>query len=226
MFKELIEALRQRPLLSQMVSEMEQMLSEAVNMYRPIADVLTGKRELSSTIHDMIYETDRKINHLERKVRKQLLEHLVVSPGSDVPISLILMSIIKDAERIGDICKNIYEVAEELEGTLDGGKYEERFGNILWETEALFEPTVQAFRTSDKKLGHEVVEKSRHLAKECDTVIAELVKDCLSCRQAVLFTLLARYLKRACCHLSNIATSVVMPVHKLDYFDEKWGDIF
>ena len=226
MFKKLIEALRQRPLLKQMISEMEQMLAEAVHMYRPLVDVLTGKQELSRKTHDMIYETDRRINHIQRKIRKQLVEHLIVSPGSDVPISLILMSITKDAERIGDICKNIYEVAEALGGQLDGGKYEDRFGGILRETEALFEPTVQAFCQSDKELGHEAVEKGRHLAKECDEVLAELMKDELVCKKAVLYTLLARYLKRVCLHLSNIATSVVMPLHKLDYFDEEWGDTF
>jgi phosphate transport system protein len=226
MFKKLIDALKKRPLLDQMISEMEQMLAEAIHMYRPTAQVLTGKQKLSPEIHQMIYQTDRKINHLQRKIRKQLVEHLIVAPGSDVPISLVLMSITKDAERVGDLCKNLLEVAEELGGTLDAGKYEERFGKILGETEALFAPTVEAFCKSDKDLGHEAVEKARHLAKECDQVISELLEDCLDCRQAVLFTLLARHLKRICSHLSNIATSVVMPLHKLDYFDEKWGDVF
>lgn len=226
MFKELIEAFRQRPLLNQMISEMDEMLVDAVHMFHPTADVLIGKQALSPETHKMIYETDRKINHLQRKIRKQLVEHLIVSPGSDVPISLILMSITKDAERVGDLCKNLLEVAEALGGQLEDGKYGDRFRRILSETEVLFEPTVQAFCQSDKKLGHEAVEKGRQLAKACDGVIADLLEDKLGCRQAVLYTLLARHLKRICAHLSNIASSVVMPLHKLDYFDEKWGDTF
>jgi phosphate transport system protein len=226
MFKELIEALRRRPLLKQMISEMEEMLADAVHMFHPTADVLMGKQELSPETHKMIYETDRKINHLQRKIRKQLVEHLIVSPGSDVPISLILMSITKDAERVGDLCKNLLEVAEALGGQLEDGKYGDRFRKILKETEALFEPTVQAFCQSDKELGHEAVEKGRQLAKACDGVITDLLEDDLGCRKAVLYTLLARHLKRICSHLSNIATSVVMPLHKLDYFDEKWEDMY
>ena len=226
MFKKLIDALRQRPLLNEMISEMEQMLAEAVNMYRPTVDILTGKSELSREQHTSIYETDRRINHIQRKIRKQLVEHLTVSPGSDVPISLILMSISKDAERIGDICKNMYQLAEEIGGELGPGRYKERFSKNLQETEALFAPTVEAFRNSDKELGHKTVEKGRSLAKECDAVLVELMKDNLNCREAVLYTLLARHLKRICAHLSNIASSVVMPLHKLDYFDEQWGDIF
>ncbi len=224
MFKKLIGSLRQRPLLNQMISEMEQMLAEAVHMYHPSAEVLTGKRPLTEETHRMIYQTDRKINQLQRKIRKQLVEHLIVAPGSDVPICLILMSITKDAERVGDLCKNLLEVAEDLGGPLDGEKYEGQFGLILKETGELFQPTVEAFRTSDKQLGHDALEKGRQMAKKCDAVIKELMQDDLPCRKAVLFTLLARHLKRICAHLSNISSSVVMPLHKLDYFDEKWGD--
>jgi phosphate uptake regulator len=226
MFKKLIDALRQRPLLDEMICEMEQMLAEAVNMYRPTVEILTSKNELSAEKHNLIYETDRRINKIQRKIRKQLVEHLTVSPGSDVPISLILMSISKDAERIGDICKNMYQLAEEMGGDIEAARYRERFDKILQETEALFGPTVEAFRNSDKDLGHQAVEKSRSLAKECDAVMVELMKNNLGCREAVLYTLLARYVKRICAHLSNIASSVVMPLHKLDYFDEQWGDIF
>lgn len=222
MFRELMEAFRRRPLLDQMYQEMEQMLAEAVNMYRPIAGLLTGREKPSHETHEMIYATDRKINHIQRKIRKQLIEHLTMSPGSDVPISLVLMSISKDAERIGDMCKNILEVAEALGGPLDDGRYGQRFRTLLAEAEALFDPTVEAFCRSDREIGHDAVERGRGLANECEAIIGDLIKDDLPCRQAVLYALLARHMKRICSHLSNIATSVVMPTHRLDYFDEKW----
>lgn len=220
MFKEFIEALRRRPLLDQMLSELEQMLGEAVDMFRPIADVLTGRAQPTEGAHDLVYATDQKINHIHRKIRKQLVEHLVVATGADVPISLVLMSVTKDAERVGDMCKNMLEISEAFGGPLPQGAYGERFAGLLSETEALFAPTADAFRTSDKDLGHEAVEKSRALAREYDRVIEDLLKDDISARDAVLLALLARYLKRLCLHLSNVATSVVMPLHRLDYFDE------
>lgn len=221
MFKEFIEALRRRPLLDQMLSEMEQMLGEAVDMYRPIADVLTGKSELTEGTHDLVYATDRKINHIHRKIRKQLVEHLVVATGADVPISLVLMSVTKDAERVGDMCKNMLEVAEAFGGPMPSGAYRDRFARLLSQTEALFEPTADAFSTSDREMGHGAVERGRALAREYDRLIDDLLEDSLPSRDAVLYALLARYLKRLCLHLSNIATSVVMPLHRLDYFDEK-----
>jgi phosphate transport system protein len=221
MFREFMEALRRAPLLEQMLSEMNDMLGEAVHMFRPIADVLTGKKAMSDETHDMVYATDAKINHIQRKIRKQLVEHLVVATGADVPISLVLMSVTKDAERVGDMCKNMLEVAEARGGALPEGSYRDDFGRLLQETEALFEPTAEAFRESNKELGEKAVGAGRALAREYDAVIDRLLASDVPTRDAVLMALLARYLKRLCLHLANIATSVVMPLHRLDYFDEK-----
>ena len=221
MFKELIEALRRRPLLDQMWSEMEEMLGDAVDMYRPIADVLAGREEMTQATHDGVYETDKRINHLQRKIRKQLVAHLALAPGSDVPISLTLMSITKDAERVGDICKNLLEVAEAAKTPPCSGPYGDRVRELLAEGEALFEPTVRGTIDSDKDTACSAVEGARNLARKCDAMIDDLMKDDLPTRDAVLLTLLARYLKRVSLHLSNIASSVVMPLHRLDYFDEE-----
>ncbi len=222
MFKELIEALRQRPLLGQMWSEMEEMLGDAVDMYRPIADVLAGREKMTQATHDGVYETDKRINHLQRKIRKQLVAHLALAPGSDVPISLTLMSITKDAERVGDICKNLLEVAEAAKTPIcSGGSYGERVRELLTEGEALFEPTVAGTINSDRDTACRAVESARNLARKCDAMIDDLMRDDLPTRDAVLLTLLARYLKRISLHLSNIASSVVMPLHRLDYFDEE-----
>lgn len=225
MFRELINAFRRKPLLDQMFSEMEEMLADGVGMYRPVADVLRGDCELSADVHNSVYETDRRINHLQRKIRKQLVEHLIVSPGTDVPISLVLMSITKDAERVGDLCKNLLEVAETTGGPLPSTTHGRRLVELLSRVEGLFAPTVAAFRDSDKETGKTALESARAIAKECDGVIDDLLDAKLPCRDAILLALTARYLKRTSLHLSNIASSVVMPLHRLDYYDEKWEDL-
>jgi phosphate transport system protein len=224
MFKELIDALRQRPLLAQMWIEMKEMLGAAVDMYRPIARVLLGREAGSGSTHDAVYETDKRINHLQRKVRKQLVEHLSMSPGSDVPISLVLMSITKDAERLGDYCKNLLEVSEAMEKPLGEGPHGAEIRQLLMDIEELFEPTANATINSDKAAAATSVERGRELACRCDAFIDELLEDELPTREAVLLTLTARYLKRIALHLTNIASSVVMPLHRLDYVDEERAD--
>ena len=224
MFKELIDALRQRPLLGQMWAEMDEMMRDAVDMYRPIASVLAGREELTKEIRDRVYETDRRINHLQRKIRKQLVEHLVASPGSDVPISLVLMSITKDAERLGDYSKNLLEVAEAMKTPLGKGAQGETVTQLLADVEALFGPTATATVESDKEMAETAVESGRQIAARCNCLIDDLLASELPAREAVLLALSARYLKRIALHLTNVASSVVMPLHRLDYFDEEGAD--
>ena len=55
----------------------------------------------------------------------------------------------------------------------------------------------------------------------CDKIVEQLVHSDLSVNEAVCFTLIARHFKRIVAHLVNIATSVVLPLSELDYFDER-----
>jgi phosphate uptake regulator len=59
------------------------------------------------------------------------------------------------------------------------------------------------------------------IAKKCDAIIQEVAKSNLSVNEAVAYALIARHFKRICAHLANIATSVVLPLSDLDYYDEK-----
>ena len=59
------------------------------------------------------------------------------------------------------------------------------------------------------------------IVKKCDKIIEKLSKTSLSVNEAVCFTLIARYFKRIAAHLANIATSVILPISELDYFDER-----
>ena len=78
-------------------------------------DVLTGQRGAVQhrgrrDVRTPLYERDVAVNELERSIRRKVLRHLTVNPGHDVAICLALMSVAKDAERIGDYCKNVFEV--------------------------------------------------------------------------------------------------------------------
>ena len=55
---------------------------------------------------------------------------------------------------------------------------------------------------------------------ELENKIIELTSSELSSRDIVCLVLICRFYKRIAAHLSNIATSVVMPVDFMDFFDE------
>jgi len=65
-----------------------------------------------------------------------------------------------------------------------------------------------------------VISRARTLAKECEKVIREITASELKTDDAVCLVLILRFYKRIAAHMSNIATTVIMPVDLLDFHDE------
>ena len=221
MFRELLEAWRSKDVLSQMYEELSQMLEDTEWMFRSVCGVLLEGKP-GAQLSEEIYSRDVRVNKTERRIRKQIVEHLVMCPGTHVAACLVLMSVVKDAERIGDFCKNLFEVEAMSRGPLAGDGYVRAFSELSGDIASTFEKTRTALGEGDSDLGHEIIEHELEIGHRCDDLVKRLAEDALECRQAVTFTLTARYLKRVSAHLGNIASSVVMPIHKIDYFDEKW----
>ncbi len=221
MFRELLEAWRSKDVLSQMYEEFSQMLEDTEWMFRSVRNVLL-EGSPASDLGEELYARDIRVNKTERKIRKQVVEHLSICPGTHVSACLVLMSVVKDAERIGDYAKNLFEVERLARGQLAGNGYVTAFRELFADIGRTFEKTRTAFREGDSDLGHEIIEHELEIGHRCEDLVKRLAEDSLECRRAVSFTLTARFLKRVSAHLGNIASSVVMPIHKIDYFDEKW----
>ncbi|MHC5057981.1 MAG: phosphate signaling complex PhoU family protein, partial [Planctomycetota bacterium] len=129
---------------------------------------------------------------------------------------------VKDAERIGDYCKNILDAAKVEAEPLTKCEFFATFQDIEKEIAGMFGKTREALTKSDATLGNEVIVEERSIGARCEALIERLSSETLSARVAVPWALLARYLKRVSAHLGNLASSLVMPLHKLDYFDEEW----
>jgi phosphate uptake regulator len=172
-------------------------------------------------VKEDIYRRDVEVNKNERAIRKRIVEHLTVQPGVDVPACLVLMSVVKDAERIGDYCKNMLEAAEFQDESIAKCPFCQGMNEIYDEVKLLFSKTRQALAESDVTLGHEIILEERDISGRCDALVERFTKEDLSSKKAVPWALLVRHVKRIAAHLGNLASSLVMPLHKLDYFDEK-----
>lgn len=210
------------PLLDQAVADFLSMIEHTHWMYTRAGAALWGRAEVAAARTE-IYQRDIKVNQAERTVRKAIVSHLSMNPRQDMNLCLILMSVVKDAERVGDYCKNMMD----LPGyhPLDGDRNEvtaelQRLQGVV---EGLFPTVLAAFREEDEAAGAGLVRQEREVTRACEAVIEQvLASPGLSNRQAVAYTLLARFHKRVAAHLGNIASSLVMPIHKLDYFDEEY----
>ncbi len=104
-----------------------------------------------------VYKRDKKVNKAQRRIRKQIVRHLTAQPESDMPACLAMMSVIKDAERLGDFSKNLLEVSEHYNGSFTEGKYITTFRQRFQEIREMFDKSCKAFVECDEEAAHEVV---------------------------------------------------------------------
>ena len=220
MFKNLLSFWKGKDFLTQVLGDFREILDKTEQMYRMVTDALLCQRAAPG-LKQQVYDIDKEVNHLQQDIRKRVVEHLAMRPAMDLPMSLLLMSVVKDAERLGDYAKNVYGVTELLVKPLDRASFDQYFDDIDKDIAALFAQTREAFMESDDQKAAATFDIERRLAKRCDEIVTELAKSDLTVNEAVCYTLIARYFKRVIAHLVNIATSVVLPISDLDYFDEK-----
>jgi phosphate uptake regulator len=223
MFRSIIGFWKGRAFLEEVLGDFSRMLTDSEEIYRMVVEALRRGGD-ERALGERIYSIDRQINMRQIEIRRRIVEHMAVQPHADLRFSLILMSVVKDAERLGDYVKNLFEVFELHEGPFDAAQLAREFGDLPEEVGKLFQATLVAFVESKEDVARQVIGDYRRLTKQCNNVLEHVSrsKD-LTVNDAVCLALLARFLRRVASHLGNIATSVVMPVDRLDYYDERRG---
>jgi len=220
MFKNLLSFWKGKEFLTEVFQQFKDMLDDTEFMFKAVCDRLLGQDQTDGQLKQKIYEIDKKVNELQKDIRKRIVEHLSLQPTVDVAACLLLMSVVKDAERLGDYAKNLYEVSELLEKPIDRTLFAEYFDEMDKDILALFAQTKEAFIAANEEKAKQAWQFESRVTKACDKIVAEVAHSKLSVNEAVCFALVARHFKRIVAHLVNIATSVILPLTDLDYFDE------
>lgn len=218
MFRQLFAALKSGDVLDQAFAQFSEMMDHAKWMFERANEVLRQATN-AEEVKDAIYRRDQAINELERSIRRKIVRHLTINPGNDVAACLALMSIVKDAERIGDYCKNVFEVGRFYREGFHVSKYHEPLEQIRLDTSHLFDAVANAFRQSDAAAAKTAIENAHQIGRRCDDVIEALLLDesSMQTHEAVAYSLLARHYKRVSAHLANIGTAVLGKIADLDF---------
>ena len=194
------------------------MLRDGHEVYTTASAALFGGGKSKETKAE-VRETDRGINQAQRDVRRELMVHAAVSGSIDLPVVLSYMSIVKDAERIGDYAKNIYDLVKygaDFEHHLDHENlagYRDSVGDLI-------EHAADVFASQDGERAEALVQKADGFLDEHDDQIKAAFRSEGEVADAVARALYFRYLKRITAHIMNMLTALVMPIDQLDYYDE------
>lgn len=201
-----------------------EMLLDCRHTFDLAINALIGGTDPEAVAKD-IFKTDRGVNKAERKVRKALLVHASVrGTDADLPLVLSSMSIVKDAERIGDYNKNIWDIAA-AGIDLSGADDIKELMQCRDRTSTMISEAARVFRERDADGARRIILEGDDIQTRYDGTIDRLLGEhSLDASEAVARALLVRFLKRITAHVVNVLTSLVMPVHRLDYYDERKED--
>ncbi len=218
MWSELIELLRPGTPMEGLSDDFEKMYGIVQQMGRTVRPHIFD-HSLSIEQRSEIYKLDIQVNKLERSIRKRVVNHVTMS-RNHIPYCLLLMSLVKDVERMGDYIKNISEVSELGGGSIPGGELRTELGELADTAMVLLDEAFQIFKEQDEERANELVQVGRMAGKRCDNLLVELAKSDFDAAETTSMVLLTRFYKRLGGHLLNVLSSVIMPLHKVDFYDE------
>lgn len=103
---------------------------------------------------------------------------------------------------------------------LSSGLYTGEITLLASEVPAFLDSAAEAFRDRDDERAKGLLSEGDALLDRFDARVSALVKEEHPDHQAVAVALGHRYLKRIVAHGMNVLSAVVMPIDRLDYFDE------
>lgn len=206
-------------LLDSIDAKLSEMLTNSMHAYDITMNCLLGDTNLE-TVRDDLYNTDKTINELHREVRREMIIHSAVnSRNLDIPLLLSYMTMSKDIERIGDYCKNLFEIAETGNSFAKGDDLD-AYMELKNDIGKLIVYLQSCLNLDDESKVQDLITLGSSLNNDLDEKITALLEDKEKIQYPVATTLFYRYLKRIVSHIVNAATAIIMPTDQIDYLDE------
>lgn len=212
------DLLRGKTLLQEAFEEALEMMVQAKYMYIETNKLLFEEVEPNFDP----YSIDKQINKKEIEIREKILMHMAYGADKvDIAPALSLSSIIIDIERIGDYCKNMFELVEMYPEKLEDDSYVKELKEIADEISHEFDVTYVAFKESDEEKANFVMKKHLEINKNLENILKQIVKEeNIKPRKAIIIALLTRYLKRVSAHLKNVASAIINPYPRISFQPE------
>ena len=195
------------PLIQQAVSDLAAMLDTSAEMFAAASACLLDNEPLTSDLAAL----DAQVNDGEQAVRRAVLEHIAVAPQNETSFSLLLVSVVQDAERCGDLAKTLAKVSE-LADAPRMGRHAERLAGIRDRVQVAFPRARRAFVEGDSAEARSLMDEHAQTKADVAALIRGLTSDPdLSPNASAVLAMSARIVGRVSSHLSNVISAVALP---------------
>ena len=201
--------------LENMRAEFGQMLDAGRHTFDAASNAFLGGTDLE-VIRQDLFDTEKRINRAEQQIRREIVVHATVHGVAEFPPCLILMSIVKDAERVGDYAKNIFDLAE-LAPHPPAGEHKDRLVKLKDRISQAMATCREIFDAHAKDRAADLIREAQDTEDFCDEQVRQLIRGEGHVDLAAAYVLAYRYFKRVVSHTRNVASSVIEPLDKLDF---------
>ena len=167
-------------------------------------------------------DSDHRVNMLVQQVRRELVVHASLHGAQvDTAVMFATMSIVKDIERIGDYAKRLLRVAR-VRGPFTPDTDEH--AQIAAYTDRIAEHLTDVRETlgvHDPDRASTLLSDLQALTDEITAAIDRLLAADPTPGDGAARALTYHFLARVSAHLGNVLTSLVLPLDKLDFYDEQ-----
>lgn len=205
--------------MERMHAEFGQMLDAGRHVFVAAANAFLGGTDIE-VIRQDLFDTDKRINHAMQQIRREIVVHTTVHGVSSVPQCLVLMSIVKDAERVGDYSKNIFDLAE-LSPKPPTGKFKDDLVDLKDRIYSLMCSCREVFDLHDEESAKKLMIVAEEIEDHCDRRISKFVSEHKNREQGATYALAYRYFKRVTSHSFNVLTSIAQPLDMIDFSDTR-----
>jgi phosphate uptake regulator len=169
-----------------------------------------------ASVSDALHETEERTDEAEREIRRRVIVHASVHGTADLAACLMYMSIAKDAERVADLSKNLFELAREV-GPPPPGPLRDDLIGVRDRVSPMIVEAARIFSDDDRAAANDFIERARAVQLHCTAWIARIVREEVELPQPAASALTYRHCARITANLLNITSAVVMPLDQLDY---------
>ncbi len=195
------------PLVDRALTNLGAMLDTSDAMFAAATNLLLDNEALHVDLSAM----DETINEGEMAVRRAVLEHMVADPKVETAFSLLLVSIVQDAERCGDLAKSIAKVSD-LAAAPRMGRHVDALRPIRDRVQATFPRVRRSFIVGDAGVGRTIMEEHDQTKSDVAAFLQDIASaDDVTSNEAVVLAVGARMIGRTSSHLSNIVSAVALP---------------
>lgn len=201
--------------IGEIVELFSSMLADGRHVFDLAMRARLGKAAPEEVEADLV-ATEERTDEAERDIRRRVLVHASTHGTAQLAVSLMYMSIAKDAERVADLAKNIFGIAETT-GPPPNGEVHDDLEALAEQLSPMIDEASRILSEDDQAAAETFIERTRSLQEHCRQRIRQLLREEAEMPQAAATALTYRHCGRIAANLLNIVSAVVMPLDQLDY---------